>query len=119
MSDGSESGEKIFLFRTKDFRDGFALAADDGKVALGHPEQAVEQALAVEDLARGDGEDPAGGVFDRFLAPVAGGIERELLFRQQQRLDLAEIAEVFLGQDQAGEHRLRLADQPFGPFAGG
>ncbi len=118
MPEGAKAGEKIFFFRAEDFGDRLALAADDGKIGLRDPEEPVEQALAVENLAGGDGEDPARGVGDGLFAAVAGGVERELFLRQEQRLDFAEVAEVLVGEDEAGERGARFADRAFGSFAG-
>ena len=120
MPQGAKTWEKIFLFRSEDLGDGLALALDDGKVIFGDPEEALEEALAVEELAGLDFEDPAFGILDGFFAAEGGGVEPETLLGEEERLDLAEVAEVLFGEDEADEGGAGLADQFFfAPAVGG
>jgi len=119
MPEGAKTGEKIFSFGSKDFRDGLAFGLDGGIVGLGDPEEAGEEALAVENLAWLHFEDPSGDALHGLFAAVLGFVEPEALASEEERLDFTEVAEVLLGEDEAGEGGRGLADEAFGAFAGG
>ena len=111
MPHGAETREKIFLLRAEDLGDRLALASDDGEVVFGDPEKTLEQALAIEQLAGLDFQHPALGILHRFFAAEGGGIEPEAFLGEQQRLDLAEVAEVLFGEDEADQRGTRLPHQ--------
>lgn len=113
MPHGAEAREKIFFFRPEDLGDGLAFALDDREVVFGDPEEALEEPLAVEELAGLDFENPALRILHGFLAAEGGGVEPEALLGEQERLDLAEIAEVLFGEDEADEGGAGFADQFF------
>lgn len=120
MPQGAETREKIFLFRAEDLRHRLALALDDGEVVFGDPEEALEEALTIEELAGLDFEDPALRTLHRFFAAEGGGIEPEALLGEEEWLDLAKIAEVLFGEDEANEGGAGFADQLFfAPAIGG
>jgi len=111
MPHGAETREKIFLSRAEDLRHGLAFALDDRKVVLGDPEETLEEPLAVEELAGLYLQHPAFDVLHSLFAAESGGVKPEALFGEEQRLDLAEVAEVFFGEDEAHERRAGLTDQ--------
>jgi hypothetical protein len=53
-----------------------------------------------------------------FFAAVLGFVEPEAFASEEEGLDFAEVAEVLLGEDEAGERGGGLADEAFGAFAG-
>ena len=79
MPDGTKTGKKIFLFRAEDLRDGLPFALHHRKVALGDPEQALKETLAVQNLAGLHFQDPAGGVLYGLLAAKGSGVEPKAL----------------------------------------
>ena len=101
MADGSEKGEKIFFFLGEKLGDGAALGTNDGKIGLGGPEEAFEEALAVEELAGFDFEDPAGDAVDDFFAAGLGLVKPKAVFSQEEGLDFADIPKILGGEFEA------------------
>ena len=119
MPHGAKTREKILLFRAEDLRDGLSFALHHRKVALGNPEQALKETLAVQNLAGLHFQDPAGGILDGLFAAEGSGIKPQALLGKQERLNLSQVAEIFVGQDQADQSRRCFGDHRFGSFAGG
>ena len=119
MPDGGETGEKILFFFRDDLGDGAAFRADDGEIGLGGPEESFKEALAVENLAGLDGEDPAGDAVDGLLAAGLGLVEPEAVFGKEEGLNFLDIAEVFRGELEADEAVGGGGGEFFGAFAGG
>ncbi len=97
MADCGEKGEKIFFFSREEMGNGAALGADYRKISLGGPEETFEQALAVQELAGFDFEDPAGDAVDDLFAPGLGLVEPQAVFGEQEGLDFPDIPEIFGG----------------------
>lgn len=119
MPDGGETGEKILLFFGDDLGDGAAFGADDGEIGLGRPEEAFKEALAVENLAGLDGENPAGDAVDGLFAAGLGLVEPEAFFGEEEGLDFLDVAKVFGGELEADEAVGGGLGEFFGAFAGG
>src|SRR5688572_21789573 len=68
LPNGGEEREQVLLARpiAADLGHRFALAADDGEVALVDPEQTIEEAHSLQELPRADLENPAGDAVDGF-----------------------------------------------------
>src|ERR1700736_4683096 len=67
-----EARKQVLGFRSTDLWNGLAFAANNREVGFVYPNQAVEQALPLQELARANLHHPARHSFDRFLATIFG-----------------------------------------------
>ena len=94
----SEPWKQILLFHAADLRHRLALRAHNGEIVLFHPQHAVKQPLSLQDLPRPHFEYVALHVVDIFRAAKFRFVNRQQFFHQYERLDIADIGEIFLGQ---------------------
>ena len=97
MAEGGEKGEKIFFFFGEQLGNGAALGTDDGEIGLGGPEEAFEEALAIEELAGFDFEHPARDAINDLFPTGLGLVKPETVFGEEEGLDFADIAEILGG----------------------
>ena len=114
LADGGEAGKQVLRFHAVDLGDGLALQADDGIILLIHPQQAVEQALPLQDLARPNLKHPAIDTIDFLVAAELVFVIPKLVFRHDEGLYIAHVGEVFVGHLEALQGEKRLADQLLG-----
>lgn len=119
FAQGGEAGEEVFVGAGAEFGDGAPVAADDGEGGLIDPQQSVEHAEALKQLARGEFEDPAGASVDVFFALEADEVAGQEVWGEQEGLDVADVFEVFGGEAQAAESVGGGANELFGAVAGG
>ena len=108
--------KQILGFRSLDLRHRLARAADGRVVGFRHPQIALEQALALQQLTGTDLDHPAVHFLYFLLAPKLGIVQQQSILGEQGGLDLANIPEVFIGELQILQHCLRLSHQPLGPL---
>ncbi len=117
FAQGGEAGKEVFVRAGAEFRDGAAVGADDGEGLLFGPDEAVEHAKALKELAGGEFEDPAIAAVHILVALEADDVAGQEFGGDQQGLDVANVGEVLGGEDQALKGVGRGADQLFGAFA--
>src|ERR1022692_87032 len=116
LPQSGEVDKQILGFGGPDLRNGLPLAADDRVVFLVHPQHALEQPLALQDLAWLDPDDVAIHSIHGLLAFEMRLIQKQLILGQQKRLDVTDVSKILFSQSDPVEVVERPLDHLFGAF---
>src|ERR1017187_2555693 len=116
LANGCESRKQILRWPAEHLRHRLPFQPHDREVLLIRPQHAVEKALPLEDLPRAHLQHPAVHAVDVLVAAEFRLVIPKLVFGHYERLDAANVLEVFVGHLEALQGEERHPDHPLCAF---